>query len=113
MSDSARELQDALADFAAARDWERHHTPRNLAALIASEAGELLAHFRWDDDALALRRQEVEQELADVYLGVLRFADVAKIDLAGAAWRKLGNNAEKYPAGSTSPHPVPSAPREP
>jgi dCTP diphosphatase len=113
MSDLARQLQDALADFAAAREWDRHHTPRNLAALIASEAGELLAHFRWDDDALALRREQVEHELADVYLGVLRFADVANIDLTGAARRKLQINAKKYPADSTSPHPATDAPRGP
>lgn len=102
MSDPTRDLQDELAAFARARSWEPHHTPRNLAALIASEAGELLAHFRWDEDALALRREEVEQELADVYLGVLRFADVAGIDLNAAARRKIILNGEKYPRGSSS-----------
>jgi dCTP diphosphatase len=44
----------------------------------------------------------VEEELADVFLGVLRFADVAGIDLAAAARRKLEMNAEKYPTESTS-----------
>jgi dCTP diphosphatase len=107
MSDSNRALQDELAAFARDREWERYHTPRNLAALIASEAGELLAHFRWDEDAVALRREEVEQELADVYLGVLRFADVAGIDLDGAARRKLALNAQKYPPGTSSVRPTP------
>jgi dCTP diphosphatase len=101
MSDPIQELQMPLAAFARERNWERYHTPRNLAALIASEAGELLAHFRWDEDALSLRRGEVEAELADVFLGVLRFADVAGIDLAAAASRKLELNARNYPPEQT------------
>jgi dCTP diphosphatase len=103
MSDPIRQLQDELAAFTRARDWERYHTPRNLAALVASEAGELLAHFRWDEDALAERPQEVEDEIADVFLGILRFADVAGIDLAAAARRKIVKNAEKYPAREAGP----------
>jgi dCTP diphosphatase len=101
MSDPIRLLQDELARFASERGWERYHTPRNLSALIASEAGELLALFRWDEDAVAERRERVEEELADVFLGVLRFADVASIDLDAAARRKLELNAEKYPPTST------------
>jgi len=101
------ELQDRLARFARERDWEKYHTPRNLAALIASEAGELLALFRWDQDALSERRDDVEAELADVLLGVLRFADVAGIDLRSAALRKLEANARKYPArAQLGPDPV-------
>jgi dCTP diphosphatase len=99
------DLQRRLHEFARARDWERYHTPRNLAALIASEAGELLALFRWDQDALGESREKVEQEVADVLLGLLRFADVAGIDLAAAAGRKLQKNAVKYPAGSTGADP--------
>jgi NTP pyrophosphatase (non-canonical NTP hydrolase) len=83
--------------------WERFHTLQNLSALDASEAGELLAHFLWGEDALALRCDEAEAELADVFLGVLRFADVAGIDLNGAARKKLRSNARKYPPGSPGP----------
>jgi dCTP diphosphatase len=97
------DLQQRLREFARARDWEQYHTPRNLAALIASEAGELLALFRWDQDALAEDLQQVEDEVADVLLGLLRFADVAGIDLHSAAGRKLKKNALKYPAGMTGP----------
>ena len=92
------DLQQRLAQFARERDWDKYHTPRNLAAMIASEAGELLALFRWDQDALGERREDVEAELADVLLGVLRFADVAGIDLYAAALQKLEANARKYPA---------------
>lgn len=102
MSAELQELQQQLAEFARARDWERFHTPRNLAALISTEAGELLALFRWDQDALGERREKVEEELGDVFLGVLRFADVAGIDLVTAAERKLLMNARAYPIESTA-----------
>ena len=91
-------LQDALRMFAAERGWERYHTPQNLAALISSEAGELLALFRWGQDALRDRPTDVSHELADVFLGVIRFADVASIDLIAAAKEKLARNADRYPA---------------
>jgi dCTP diphosphatase len=102
------DLQGELQRFAEQRDWNRYHTPRNLSALIASEAGELLALFRWGEDALAERPDEVRRELADVFLGVLRFADVAGIDLGVAAREKIALNALKYPVGRTSPRPVPA-----
>lgn len=105
--DWAAELQKRLASFARERDWEQYHTPRNLAALIATEAGELLALFRWDQDALGDDRRAVEAELADVLLGVLRFADVAGIDLHDAALRKLEANRQKYPAqAAAGPDPL-------
>ena len=96
-TDSVERLQIKLRDFARARDWEEYHTPRNLSALVASEAGELLSLFRWGEDALGSRLDDVRHELADVFLGVLRFADVAGIDLVDAAEEKLRLNAIKYP----------------
>jgi dCTP diphosphatase len=94
-------LQKDLANFAAERDWDKYHNARNLAALISSEAGELLALFRWDEDALKECPESVQHELADVFLGVLRFADVAGIDLREAAEAKIKLNATKYPIGLT------------
>jgi dCTP diphosphatase len=101
------DLQRRLREFARERDWEQYHTPRNLAALIASEAGELLALFRWDQDALSEDRQKVEEEVADVLLGLLRFADVAGMDLYPACLNKLARNADKYPADMVGPNPPP------
>ena len=101
MPEEISALQQELRTFAVDRDWERYHTPQNLAALIASEAGELLALFRWGQDAVRERPEDVRHELADVFLGVLRFADVAGVDLAAAAREKLALNAERYPASNT------------
>ena len=102
MQDPIVELQNALQAFARERDWERYHSPQNLAALISSEAGELLALFRWGQDSVAERPGDVRHELADVFLGVLRFADVAGIDLIKAAKEKLELNAARYPADQIS-----------
>ncbi len=95
--DTIGSLQAELRKFAEDRDWEQYHTPRNLAALIATEAGELLALFRWGQDAVAERTAEVEQEIADVFLAVVRFADVIGIDLERVAKEKLALNNAKYP----------------
>jgi len=95
-------LRARLRRFAAARDWQPFHTPKNLAAALAVEAAELLEHFQWltpEESARLPRatRAEVADELADVLLYLIRLADVLDIDLVPAARRKLRVNARKYP----------------
>lgn len=102
MPDTISAIQHELRRFASERGWERFHTPQNLSALIASEAGELLALFRWGQDAVRERPEDVRHEVADVFLGILRFADVAGIDLEAAAREKLRLNGERYPAGAST-----------
>ncbi len=96
-TDWTSQLQEELREFARDRDWEKYHTLQNLAALISTESGELLALFRWGQDAMTDCPDDVRAELADVLLGVLRFADVAGIDLRQAAQEKLRLNEENYP----------------
>jgi NTP pyrophosphatase (non-canonical NTP hydrolase) len=98
-----KELRDALRQFAAERDWEQFHTPRNLAISVAVEAGELLERFQWlsDEQARALAGDELErvrEEIADVLLYLVRLADVLGIDLPAAGADKIVRNASKYPA---------------
>lgn len=97
MSDWVEDLQRELSEFAVERDWEQYHTPQNLAALIASEAGELLALFRWGQNSVEEQPERVREELADVLLGILRFADVTGIDLESSARSKLEINERNYP----------------
>jgi len=104
-NDPIAAIQAELRAFARERDWEHYHTPRNLAALIASEAGELLALYRWGEKPANGDLAAVRDEVADVFLAVLRFADVTGIDLANAAHTKMASNADKYPAGRTQPDP--------
>jgi len=94
-----------LRSFAAERDWDQFHTPKNLATSIAVEAAELLEIFQWsrgqkgwEEVADPSIRTRIENELADVLLHLIRFADKAEIDLQAIAERKIRVNAEKYPA---------------
>jgi NTP pyrophosphatase (non-canonical NTP hydrolase) len=100
--DSLEALRQALAEFAAERDWDQFHNPKNLAMALAGETGELLEHFQWltFEESANLPpevRAEVELEMADVLLFLTRLADKLGVDLLQAAEKKLALNAEKYP----------------
>ena len=99
---SLDELRAALRRFAAARDWEQFHTPKNLAMALSVEAAELLEQFQWltpeqSKRLDARRHRAVEEEIADVLLYLTRLADVLEIDALAAARRKMRINARKYP----------------
>jgi len=96
------ELRTRLAAFAAERDWDQFHSPKNLSMALAAEAGELLEHFQWLSEAQSenlaqATRDEVALEIADVLLFLVRLADRLGIDPLEAAARKLELNARKYP----------------
>jgi len=100
--DGLQELRDALRAFAAARDWDQFHSPKNLAVAVSVEAGELLEHFQWIAEAQSAflppdSAVEIEEEIADVLLYLVRLADKLNIDLLSAAKRKMALNAERYP----------------
>lgn len=108
-----QDLVERLRRFTGERRWSRFHDPKNLAMLVASEAGELLHLFRWvksdGADAFAARpenREAIEEEIADVAIGVLLMADRVGVDLAEAVRSKIARNAEKYPPGRSLAHPV-------
>lgn len=99
------DLAGELRRFAADRDWDRFHTPKNLAISLAVEVGELLENVQWGSDAeIAERlgspdgRTAMEEELADVLIYLVRLADLLDIDLLEAASAKIKANAERYPA---------------
>lgn len=101
-TDSLAELTDRLRRFAAERDWEPFHTPKNLAMGVTAEAGELAAEFQWLDgqDSYhpdAERLERIRQEAADVLLYLVRLADRLDFDLVAAANDKISLNALKYP----------------
>jgi dCTP diphosphatase len=95
-------LRDQLRDFAAAREWEQFHSPKNLAMALSAEAGELLEVFQWltEEQSRNLEpkaRAAVTEEIADVLLYLVRLGDQLDIDPIAAARRKLLENARKYP----------------
>lgn len=100
--DSLETLRHRIRDFALARQWERYHTPKNLAMALIVEAAELVERFQWlsPEESAALdpaRREQVRQEIADVLIYLTRLADLLDIDLLDAAADKLELNARKYP----------------
>jgi NTP pyrophosphatase (non-canonical NTP hydrolase) len=104
--DSLAALSERMAAFAAERDWDQFHNPKNLAMALAGEAGEVLEHFQWlsFEEAASLprvAREEVALECADVLLFLVRLAGKLEIDLAAAAERKLALNAKKYPVAKS------------
>ena len=96
------ELRDSLRQFAAERDWDQFHSPKNLAMALAVEAAELLERFQWvtEEDSKRLPAAElakVRDEMADVLNYLVRLADKLDVDLLAAARDKVALNAQKYP----------------
>jgi dCTP diphosphatase len=98
------ELRARILAFAHEREWEVFHSPKNLSMALAAESGELMEHFLWTDGPGSLqavqdpaRRGKIEEELADVLIYALEFANIAGIDVATAIERKMALNAQKYP----------------
>lgn len=100
--DSLSDLRERLRRFAAERDWEQFHVPKNLAMSVAIEAAEIMERFQWltPEESAALpesQRAAVAHEIADVLLYLVRLADVLDIDPVEAAMDKIVINARKYP----------------
>lgn len=102
---TVKELIDKVKSFCEERDWDQFHNPKDLAIGISTEANELLDIFRFksmdDIDEIMSnkeKREHIEEELADVFFFVLRFAQMNHIDLKDALEMKIEKNARKYPA---------------
>ncbi|HAZ14459.1 MAG: nucleotide pyrophosphohydrolase [Bdellovibrionales bacterium GWA2_49_15] len=102
------EWKSTLTAFAKERDWEKFHTPKNLATALSVEASELLELFQWltaEESTLLPQknkdeklRKNIEREMADVLVYLLRLATVLEVDLSKALQEKMAENAKKYPA---------------
>ena len=102
-ADSLEQLRQQLAKFAAVRDWDQFHSPKNLSMALIGEAAELVEHFQWlteeqsqqlDDKQL----KEVRLEMADILIYLIRIADKLDVDLISAAKDKIAINEQRYPA---------------
>ena len=97
------DLASLVRNFAKARDWEKFHTPKNLAMALAGEAGELVAEFQWltpDESSKASLNQEqleaIAMEIADVQIYLIRLADVLGIDIPDAVHKKMEINESRF-----------------
>jgi dCTP diphosphatase len=103
-STTIAELKSRVLAFARERDWEQFHAPKNLSMALAAEAGELMEHFLWSTPEASravvndvAKRAKIAEELADVVIYALEFANVTGIDVAAVIEAKMTANAQKYP----------------
>ncbi len=106
MADSLDDITTRLRAFVAEREWAQFHDPKNLA--VASEAGELLAEYRWianaEADAWSMEpnnKQRVAMEAADVGIALLLLCDRVGVDLVEAMREKIALNAKNYPVSES------------
>ena len=103
LTDSLEHFKHQLRKFAAERDWDQFHSPKNLAMALIVEAAELVEHFQWlkEEESTSLppdKLAEVEHELADIQIYLIRLADKLNVNLMKAVARKIELNEKKYPA---------------
>jgi dCTP diphosphatase len=98
------DLQRELREFAAQRNWQRFHTPKNLVMALTGEVGELVELFQWhtpEESTAVMTRpgqaERVREEVADVFAYLLLLTDVLDIDLAAALREKMQRNEQRYP----------------
>lgn len=96
-------LKSEIRAFADARNWEQFHTPKNLSMAVAGEAGELVAEFQWltakeseRSELSSEKLSDIELEIADVAIYLLRLVDVLEVDLPSAIRRKLAINESRF-----------------
>jgi dCTP diphosphatase len=99
---SLEQIKIRLREFAAERDWDQFHSPKNLAMALIVEAAELVEHFQWltEEQSAALPADKlvaVAQEIADIQIFLVRLADKLDIDIDAAVTAKLVVNEQKYP----------------
>ena len=97
------ELRQLMAQFVAERDWDKFHSPKNLAMALSIEASELMEHFQWltteqSKEIDSSVKREVGEELADVVCYAMSLANSLNIDVAAAVFQKMEKNRLKYPA---------------
>ncbi len=102
MALSFYELNHQLAEFAKKRDWEQFHSPKNLSMALIAEAAELVEHFQWlsEEESASLppeKLEEVQMELADIQIYLIRIAERLGVDLLAAAQEKIVINEQRYP----------------
>lgn len=100
------DLKHAVHKFVSAREWEKYHTSKNLSMSIAIEAAELMEHFQWRSGAAgqilledAKTKTQIGEELADILIYCLSFANQADLDISQIVMDKLKKNESRFPLG--------------
>lgn len=94
-----KRLTNMVIAFRDERDWQQFHNPKDLALSLSLEASELLEIFQWktSEEAVGKNLDNMKEELADILMYALLFANETGIDLVKAIEQKIQKNNEKYP----------------
>lgn len=99
------ELKESIEKFVSERDWQQFHSPKNLSMAISIESAELMDIFKWYDNLKSKEmvhqddfRESITDEIADIFIYCLAFANRTAIDITDAVNNKLIKNAIKYPS---------------
>lgn len=98
-----KDIRDRARAFAEDRDWDKFHSPKNLAMALSGEVGELLELFQWltEEQSRNLtpeQQHKAAHEIADVQLYLVRLADKLGVDIHAAVTEKMSINEHRYPA---------------
>ncbi len=97
------EMQEEIRRFNRERDWDKYHTPKNLAASLVIEASELLENLQWDDPSYDEIRCDSERmsalvdEVADIWIYLLNISDRLGVDVRELIKNKVEKNEARYP----------------
>ena len=100
MNQDIKRLRSKISSFCEERDWDKFHTPKNLAISICLEAAELLENFQWAKEDLILDKENIvriSDEIADVLIYSIRLCEVLDLDPIEITNNKIDKNAVKYP----------------
>lgn len=93
--DRFSDLRKLVREFISDRDWEQFHRPKDISMALSIEAGELMELYLWDRKP---KREDLEDEIADIFFFLLDMADREEVDLTKVLLKKLEKNKDKYPA---------------
>ena len=99
---NSEKIKSRLRKFAKDRDWNQFHTLKNVACSISIEASELLEIFQWKEiNSVDLKdpnlKERISDEVADIMLYLIRFSDMANLNLEEICISKIKKNQKKYP----------------
>lgn len=97
-----KKLIQKIVEFRDERGWKSYHNEKDLAISISLEANELLENFQWrnSEEAVSESKQNIKEEMADVFIYLLQLAEKMDVDLQEEAFKKMEKNALKYPVKS-------------
>lgn len=92
-----------ILEFQKKRAWKQFHLPKNLAISLSLEAAEILELFQWtkDNGLPEVKKEQLAEELADVYYYLLLLAHETNIDLKKAFKEKMKLNEKRYPVNKS------------